>query len=191
VTFAVLWGVPWLEQAHGLPRTAAAFAASLTFAGWAIAAPALGWLTERLGARRPLMLAGAFASFALWSALLWLPATAPYVALCALIFAMGLASGAMPLSFVVAREANPPHAGAFATAVVNFSSIMAIALLQPLVGWLLDLQWTGASAAGVRQFPAEAYRTAFLLFPASGLITLLGMLALRETHPARRRAPAA
>jgi len=185
VTFAVLWGVPWLEQAHGQPRAAAAFAVSLTFAGWAVAAPALGWLTERLKARRPLMLAGAVAAGALWCALLWLPDDAPYATLCALIFAMGLASGAMPLSFVVGREANPT-AGAFATAVVNFSSILAISLLQPLVGWFLDLQWDGAASGGVRQFPAEAYRLAFLLFPASAAVTLLGTLALRETHPARR-----
>jgi MFS family permease len=185
IAFAVLWGVPWLEQAHGLPRTEAAFGASMALLGWACCAPPLGWLSERIRGRRPIMLAAPAAAFALWSALL-LWREPPFAGLCALIFAVGATHGSMALSFVVAREANPPHAAGFALAVTNMSSILLIALFQPLVGWLLDLQWQGAEAAGARMFSPEAYVRAFLIFPASGLVTFLGMLALRETHPARR-----
>jgi MFS family permease len=185
IAFAVLWGVPWLVQAHGQTRTAAAFGASMVLLGWAAAAPFMGAFSERLCARKPIMQAGAAVALAAWlAALLW--REAPYPALCALLFVVGAASSAMSLSFVAAREANPPGAAGFATGVANFCSMVMAALVQPLIGWLLDLQWDGVEAAGARVFPATAYFNAVLLFPAAAALGLLVALKLRETHPARR-----
>lgn len=184
IAFAVLWGAPWFAQAHGLARTEAAFGASMPLLGWAVCAPAIGWLSERMGGRKPIMIAAAAVALAAWSALL-LWSSAPFAAACGLLLVLGGAHGAMALSFVVAREANPQQAAAFATSVANFSSIATIALVQPLVGWLLDLQWEGAMADGVRVFSPAAWRLALLLFPAACLIALLGAIALKETHPAR------
>jgi MFS family permease len=184
IVFAVLWGVPWLEQTHGLPRTEAAFGASMTLLGWACCAPPLGWLSERLRGRRPIMLAAPAAAFVLWSALL-LWREPPFAGLCALIFAVGATHGSMALSFVVAREANPPGAAGFATGVTNFCSMIMAALVQPLIGKLLDLQWEGVELAGARVFSPEAYLDAFLLFPAAALLAVLVALPMRETHPAK------
>ena len=56
--FAGLWGVPFLETAYGLPRTLAATLTSMLFVGWGVGAPFFGWLSDRIGRRRPPMLAG-------------------------------------------------------------------------------------------------------------------------------------
>src|SRR5690606_13244332 len=101
---------------------------------------------------------------------------------------VGAASSSMSLSFVVAREANPPGAAGFATGVTNFCSMIMAALVQPLIGKLLDLQWDGATAAGARVFSADAYVSAFLLFPAAAGLGLLVAWPMRETHPAQRSA---
>jgi MFS family permease len=184
IAFAVLWGVPWLVQAHGQSRTAAAFGASMVLLGWAAGAPFMGALSERLRARKPIMLAGAVVALAAWAAALgW--REAPYPALCALIFVVGAASSSMSLSFVVAREANPPGTAGFATGVTNFCSMIMAALVQPLIGRLLDLQWEGVELAGARVFSPEAYLDAFLLFPAAALLAVLVALPMRETHPAK------
>lgn len=184
IAFAVLWGVPWFVQAHGQTRAAAALGASMLLLGWAAGAPLIGALSERLRARKPVLLAGAAAALAAWAALLaW--REAPFPLLCALVFAVGAASSSMSLSFVAAREANPPAAAGFATGVTNFCSMIVAAAVQPLIGWLLDLQWDGAETDGVRLFAPDAYRSAFLLFPAAAAAALLVALPMRETHPAR------
>jgi len=189
IAFGVLWGVPWLVQAHGQSRPVAAFGASMVLLGWAAGAPAVGALSDRIRARRPILLAGPAAALVAWIALLtW--REAPFPAVCALIFAVGFFSSSMSLSFVVSREANPPHAVGFATGMTNFCSMIIAAGMQPLIGWLLDLQWDGKATAGAREFSADAYANAFLLFPATAAGAIGVAFALRETHPLRVRRPA-
>ena len=57
LTLLLLWGVPYLMQVHGLGRAAAGASASLLLFGWALGAPSFGWLSDRMGRRRPVMLA--------------------------------------------------------------------------------------------------------------------------------------
>lgn len=180
LTFAVLWGVPYLVQAHGLGRAEAGASASLMLIGWAVAAPGIGWLSDRLGRRKPIMLTLAAVVLAAWCAVLWLPGL-PLAGLRVLLVLIGAASSAMALSFAVGRELNPPANSGLATGFVNFSSIASAAAMQPLVGWLLDLRWTGAMLDGARVFDATAYGQAFVVFPAITLATLIGAAFLRET----------
>ncbi len=181
ICFALLWGVAYLAQAKGLPRADASLGAAGMLFGWALGAPAIGWLSDRLGRRRAPMLAGALVACALWCLFLAVP-DMPLPALLAVVFAIGVASSAMPLSFAHARETNPAGIAGLATAFVNFASILAGALAQPLVGWLLDLAWTGASADGARVFEAAAYERAFGLFPLVALLGVVSALCLVETR---------
>src|SRR5262249_35429508 len=59
LAFAALWAVPYLTTLHGIDRAAAAGVVSFMFAGWAVGAPLMGWLSDRIGARRPVMIFGA------------------------------------------------------------------------------------------------------------------------------------
>ena len=88
----------------------------------------------------------------------------------------------MALTFALGREVNPPQASGFATAVVNMPSIVAGAVLQPLVGWLLDLQWDGTAEDGVRIFAAGSYLLAFLPFPIVTAVTFVSTFFIRETY---------
>jgi MFS family permease len=47
LAFGGLWAVPFLQAVYGFERPAAAAIASLLFAGWAVGAPAIGWLSDR------------------------------------------------------------------------------------------------------------------------------------------------
>ena len=51
------------------------------------------------------------------------------------------------------------------------------ALFQPLVGFLLDLAWTGETALGARVYETGAYRLALASLIACGLAGLLCLLA--------------
>lgn len=181
LAFAVLWGVPYLMQAHGLPRTGAGAGASLMLLGWAVGAPLIGWLSDRMRRRKPVMVACSGLTLLGWLLILGLP-QAPLPFLYVLFVAVGASSSSMALTFALGRELNPPQASGLATAVVNMPSIMAGAVLQPLVGWLLDLQWDGTMQDGVRMFAAADYLVAFLPFPIVTAVTFLSTFFIRETY---------
>ncbi len=181
LSFGVLWAVPYLVQIQGLGRAEAGAGASLMLVGWAIGAPGFGWLSDRIGRRKPVMLATALATLLGWTALLG-PETVPVEWALALIFLLGITSSTMALAFAVSRELNPPGHSGLATSFPNFTSMLTAAALQPFVGWLLDLGWDGRMVAGARVFDATAYRLAFLPYPIITAIALVATFFLTETY---------
>ena len=53
-----LWGAPYLMVKFELSRPEAAFFMSLLLLGWAAGAPFSGWLSDHLGRRKPILVAG-------------------------------------------------------------------------------------------------------------------------------------
>ena len=124
-----------------------------------------GALSDRLKRRRPVMLAGIALYLLCWLPLLWswLPPS-PWGLV--LFFLMGLGSSGFTLVWAVAKEVNRPALSGMATSVVNTGAFFGAALLQPLVGWVMDLGWDGRLADGVRLYSADNYRAGImLLFP--------------------------
>lgn len=180
LSFAGLWGVPYLVQIHGLTRTQAAFTTSAMLVGWGIGSPLAGWASDRLGRRRPPLIAAAALALALTAAALYLPGL-PLPLRQGLLFLEGLVSGGFVLSFAAGREHAPAWAGGAALGVVNTASMSSGAIFQPLIGWLLDLNWEGAMSAGSRVYAAEAWETAFLALLACQAVALAAALACHET----------
>jgi MFS family permease len=184
--FAVLWAVPYMMRAHGLERPAAAASVSLIMIGWAIGSPLLGWFSDRIRRRKPPMLLAAVAAGASFTALVYLPGL-PLAAAQALLFAIGFCSCAMHLGFVAGSENSPPAYAGTAIALVNSLIMLSGALFQPLIGWILDLNWDGALAAGARVYTTDAFRMALLPLVASNLVAVLTVFFVRETHARDRR----
>ena len=194
LSYGALWGVPHLMRAYGVERTTAAISVSLLLIGWAIGSPLGGWLSDRMGRRKPAMLFAGLGALAGWLALLYLPGlTLP--AAQALIFATGVVSGAMVICMAAAREQAPHRVGATVSGLVNTAMVGGGALMQPLVGLLLDAGWDGRMAAGARVYTLEAYHSALLALPASTAIGIVTLIAVRETwcrpHAEEATAPAA
>lgn len=137
LAFAGLWGVPYLQQVHGMERVTAAQHTSLLLLGVAFGSLAIGLISDRLGNR-----AGVMRVFVIAYALSWLPWLAgvawPLPATLAWFFLMGLLIPGFTLSWTIAKEANPPHYSGIATSVVNVGIFLGTGILQPLVGWVLD-----------------------------------------------------
>ncbi|MDP6705306.1 MAG: MFS transporter [Alphaproteobacteria bacterium] len=187
LSFGVLWAVPYLMQVQGLGRAEAGAGASLMLVGWAFGAPGFGWLSDRVGRRKPVMLATAAATLLGWLALIG-PETVPVGLALALILLLGVTSSTMALSFAVSRELNPPAHSGLATSFPNFTSMVAAAILQPFVGWLLDLGWDGRMEAGARLFDVTAFRLAFLPYPIITAIVLVATCFMAETYCRQRTA---
>ncbi|MCG8508390.1 MAG: MFS transporter, partial [Rhodospirillales bacterium] len=127
LAFAGLWGVPYMMQAYGLDRPAAAICTTFMLLGWAVGAPVSGWISDRLGCRRPIMIWSSLVGLVTLAAALYIPEL-PLPAVVALLLIHGAFSGGMVLSFVAARENNHPSVGATAVAFVNMAVMGSSAL---------------------------------------------------------------
>jgi MFS family permease len=144
-----------------------------------IGCPLLGFISDRLGRRKPVIIG---AATLLLACLAWIlfgstDVFPPYV----LGLVAGIASGAAMLPYTVIKEANPPQFGGIATGVVNFLNFTFSALLGPIFAWLLQ-HLSGGS--GVMRL--EHYQMAFAPLLLGVAIAIALALVLKETGPAAR-----
>jgi len=181
LAFGALWSVPYLVQAYGLSGTQAAASASLMLIGWAVGAPAVGWLSDHLKRRKPPLMITATAALVSIFFLIYVPSL-PLPVVEILFFVNGIACGGTVLCFAVVREVNDSDAGGTATALVNTAVIISGALFQPAIGWLLDRNWDGAMEMGARIYSVETYQTALLTLPFCAAIAVVLSFLVRETY---------
>ena len=177
--FDMIWGVRYLQEAHGFDYGSAVMRSATVPLGWIIGCPLLGFISDRLGRRKPVIIGGALVLLACLAWILYGPVGVlpPYV----LGLVAGIASGAAMLPYTVIKEANPPQYGGTATGVINFLNFTFSALLGPVFGWLL-LRVSGGAA----QLELGDYQAAFvpLLYGVAAAIILAFLL--KETGPAVR-----
>ena len=181
--FDMVWGVRYLQEARGLDYGSAVMRSSMVPLGWIIGCPLLGFISDRIGRRKPVIAAGALVLLACMAWILFgrVDVFPPYV----LGLLAGLASGAAMLPYTVIKEANPPSMSGTATGVVNFLNFTFSALLGPVFGWLLV-----TVSGGATQMTLDHYQMAFqpLLYGVALAIVLTFLL--KETGPAARTASA-
>ena len=177
--FDMIWGVRFLQEAHGYEYASAVIRSSTVPLGWIIGCPLLGLVSDRLGRRKPVILAGGLVLLGCLAWILYGPVNVlpPYL----LGLVTGLASGAAMLPYTVIKEANPPEVSGTATGVVNFLNFTFSALLGPVFGGILR-----AVSGGADSMTLDHYQTAFepLLYGVGLAIVLT--LVLKETGSAVR-----
>lgn len=174
LTFAGLWGVPYLSTHYGLSTSEAATYTSALLLAWAVGGPGFGALSDRLHRRKAPYLAGVVTVLAGWLLVILVPGLPPGVLLAALI-AIGLASGAMILSFPLGKESVPPHLAATVAGLINMGVMIGPMALQPAVGWLLERFWDGTTEGGTPVYQLATYQWAFsgmLVWTAAAAVLL-------------------
>ena len=178
--FDMVWGVRFLQEGHGVPYEFAVLRSAAIPFGWIIGCPLLGWLTDRIGRRKPVIVGASVVLLLTLALILYGPRDVfpPY----SLALVAGIASGAAMIPYTVIKEANRPEHSGTATGVINFLNFSLTALLGPIFArWL-----TEASAGGEREL-AHYQETFQPLLYGVALAILLTML-LRETGPRARKA---
>ena len=179
LTFAGLWGVPWLRQVHGLdPKSAAAITSTMLVA-WGVGGPLLGNWSTRLGRRKPLYLGTGVLALLGWIAVVWLPLPLPLLVVVLAI--TGFVSGNIIIGFAWAKESVPLRLMGTASGVANMGPLMGGMVLQPAVGWMLDRHWSGAMAGGARLYDGAAWTGGFALLAASVAVGLVLLTLARES----------
>lgn len=190
LAFAGLWAVPFLVQGHGMGHVEAAGLMALFFAGWALGSILAGVVSDRIGRRMPPLIAGAMLGAASLSVLIYWAEPGTLLG-AALLMLTGIGLGSMVLTYALAREANDPATSGTAMGLANMATVGSGAIMQPVIGFLLDRNWDGRELDGAPFYSLEAFRAAFLVLPAGLVIAILLMLfVLRETGPGRQSATA-
>ncbi|MCP4389693.1 MAG: MFS transporter [Gammaproteobacteria bacterium] len=175
-----LWGVPWLNSIHGYSKTEAAAITSMIFVGWAIFSPLCGWLSDRIGRRNVIQRTGAVIVLIALSALIY--ATPQNTALLMLLmFIIGAGGSSMTVCFGSVKELNDINYSSTSLGLMNMCIVGSGAVMQPLIGWMLDLGWDGQLVDGARVYSADGYTAAFVTLLVTNLAALVAGLFLRET----------
>ncbi|MBI4889536.1 MAG: MFS transporter [Acidobacteria bacterium] len=176
----MVWGVRFLQDAHGMDYSTAVLRSAAVPFGWIIGCPLLGLISDRIGRRKPVILGGAMVLLATLAYILFGPPGVfpPY----SLALLAGVASGAAMLPYTVIKEANPPQFSGTATGVINFVNFTFSALLGPVFGRLFQQVSSGAA-----QPQLTHYQAAFepLLYGVALAVVLV--LLLKETGSRARQ----
>jgi MFS family permease len=170
----MIWGVRFLQEGYGLEYGTAVMRTAAVPFGWIIGCPLLGFISDKIRRRKPVIIGGAAV---LLLCLIWALYGSPGVFPAFSIgLVIGIASGAGMIPYTVIKEANPPQFSGTATGVCNFITFTFSALLGPVFGWLLIKE-----SAGSGPFIMKDYQLTFApLIIGVGLAILLAFF-LKET----------
>lgn len=181
LSFVGLWAIPYLRDVHGLPRAAGATYTTVALTGFAVGTLAAGWISDRLGRRKPVVFTGVLL-YALSCVLLTYASWTPGPAAFALFALMGFGAGGFIVLYASAKELTNPSLSGMALALVNTGAFLGAAIIQPLFGGLIDLTWDGKIVDGVRVYAASDYRNGFLMMLGCAALAIVAASRLRETY---------
>jgi MFS family permease len=177
--FDMTWGVRYLQEGRGFDYATSVLRSASVPMGWIIGCPLLGFISDRIGRRKPVIVVCALILLACLAWILYGPADVfpPYV----LGLVAGVVSGAAMLPYTVIKEVNPPGMSGTATGVVNFLNFTFSALLGPVFARLLMRVSGGATSMTI-----EHYQTAFQPLLYGVALAIILTLFLKETGSAAR-----
>ncbi|AZA52573.1 MFS transporter [Chryseobacterium sp. G0201] len=169
--FAMTWAVAFFQKDKQFVFHEAAITSAMVAFGWVFGCPLLGFITDKIGRRKPVLIAGAILMIISLLQLIYLPDLYPAKIS---MFILGLGSGAAMIPYSVIKEANPDYVKGSATGAINFITFGVTTLLSPIFS-----RWFGKSldiSSGDLHFQHS------ILFWISGIVlAILISLMLKET----------
>lgn len=178
--FDMVWGVRFLQDAHGFDYATAVLRSATVPFGWIIGCPLMGFISDRIGRRKPVIIGGAAILMLCLGWILFGPPS--FFPSYLLGIVTGIASGAAMLPYTVIKEANPSQYSGTATGVINFLNFTFSALLGPVFGRILMNLSGDASKPELGH-----YQSAFLPLLVGVAIAIFLAFLLKETGTAVRK----
>lgn len=180
--FAALWGVPYLKVRYTISESLAALACSAIWMGIAVAAPIIGWLSDKISRRRELLIFSAGLGLICSLSVIYI-SWIPFWFMFILLFGIGVAGAGQILTFALVKDINRPEMTSTAIALNNMAVVVGGVIFQPLVGFLLQISSHAQSLNGTVVYPASAYHFGLIMMPLCFLIGLfVSLFCIKETY---------
>jgi MFS family permease len=180
LTFTGAWGAPYLEARYNLAMTRGALVCSVMTMCWAAASPIFGQMSQKIGRRKPLYVGGIAVACAGWLTIYY--TGVPLAAFVAIASIASFASGCVIIGFALGKESVSPRFLGTVAGVITMGNMIGPNILQPAVGHVLDLKWTGRLANGVHVYGLPEFQTAFLMVAGWSVLALILISMTAETY---------
>ncbi|MEC7030936.1 MAG: MFS transporter [Pseudomonadota bacterium] len=179
--FGEHWGKLYLAKTNAeIGIHQATFVVSMIFIGWAIGGIVSGYLSDRMGRRKPLMLlAPVLCAITLLPAIYIHTLSAWTVG--GLLGLYGVFNSPLVLAYALSGEINPARVSGVSIAFCNMSSILLGAATMPIMGMLMD-SYATVNTVGTKLYTVEAYEAAVICFPIALCLAFLCATGIKETY---------
>lgn len=175
MVLCALWGASYLETVHHLPEIAASNVVSFILVGSIVGCPVVGWLSDRMGTRKPLMYIGVLISLLLIMPLFSGVALSETV-LSLLFFALGVFTSTQVITYPLVAESNRAGNTGGATGIASVIIMGGGGVGQVLFGYLMHHH------AGSTQYTVADFQYAMWIFPIAFMTALFALFLTRETN---------
>ncbi|KRD58436.1 hypothetical protein ASE40_19105 [Flavobacterium sp. Root935] len=127
--FAMTWAVDFFQKDRAFDFHTATISSAMVAFGWVFGCPLLGYITDKINKRKPVLVFGAVFMIITLIQLLYFPNMFPAKYS---MFLLGVASGAAMIPYSIIKEANPDNVKGSATGAINFITFGVTTLLSPL-----------------------------------------------------------
>ena len=181
--FAALWGVPYLKMRFEVTTAQAALAMACAWISVGGISPVIGWVSDKLGKRCPLLKLCSLIGLISSVVLLYFPGVS-FKMTFPLLLGMGIASSGQILSFALVKDNNRPTTTGTAVGLNNMAVVAGGAIFQPLVGAILHFLWNGAmDGEGIPLYSVGNYQVGLLIVPVCFFIGLIvSLFFIKETY---------
>jgi MFS family permease len=169
---ALVWATSFLHGGEKMTMAAAASDAAMVPIGWVIGCPLLGYISDKIGRRKPVLIVGALVMLAAGLSAIYIPVGVMPRFTVALL--LGISSGAAMIPFSMMKEVNPSEVKGTAAGVMNFLVFVTTGIVSPFISRLMVPDQ--ASPLSLHEF-----QTAFLPLVVGVVIAIILSLFLRET----------
>lgn len=177
MVLGALWGASYLTVVHQLPEMAASNIVSLIFFGSIIGCPLVGFLSDRQGRRKPVMIAGAILTL-LFLLPFFMEFSLSKSTLSLLFFALGFFTSTQVISYPLIAESTTHNTIGTATGLASILIMGSAGLGQLVFGLLVQHH---AGPRGTHYVLAD-FQYAMWMFPIAVVIAIIAILLTRETH---------
>ncbi|MBF4484035.1 MFS transporter [Flavobacterium sp. CSZ] len=127
--FAMTWAVDFFQKDRAFDFHSATISSAMVAFGWVFGCPLLGFITDKINKRKPVLIFGALFMILSLIQLLYFPDLLPAKIS---MFLLGVGSGAAMIPYSIIKEANPDNVKGSATGAINFITFGVTTLLSPL-----------------------------------------------------------
>ena len=186
--FAELWSAPFLMCVCKIDNVTACQFNAFLYIGFAFGGPSYAAFSNMIKSHKWAIFTSCALALVIFSTICYGAQVFSHNTIRALYFFGGMSMAGQVLCFTIARE-NTTHGLSGTTVGFTNTLVTLFALIcQPLLGKVLDMQWTGlVSEGGVRIYEKSAYQSASLAIPIGMLLCLVILLFVKETYPGKKK----